>query len=101
MEREMRHAVYGQKELYSDPKVPALVSAAYGVLSQAACDKLPLESEGFRKAWGEIVSEANGQNAVFSLIDQLECRLLRSRAVGRFIYRHSPQLMRRWMARFS
>ncbi len=101
MEKGLRHASFKKDDLYSDAKVPTIVEAAYRLLSSAAADNPSLFSDEFRDQWNEIAATARASNATFSLIDQMEGQLLRSRALGRFIYRNSPQLLRRWLARFA
>ncbi len=101
LDQGLRHTTFTISDLTADPRVPALVIKAYEVLSDVASDKLPLQSQEFRQRWGAIVAETMKQNSIFRLIDQMDNRLVRSRYFARIIYRHSPRMVRKWMARFA
>jgi hypothetical protein len=101
LENGLRHTTFTRADLAADPRVPGLVIKAYDALSDAACDKLPLQSQEFRQRWSSIVAEAMDRNSTFRLIDQLDNRLTRSRYIARIIYRNSPHFFRRWVAQFA
>ncbi len=101
LDKGLRHTTFTAADLAADPRVPGLVIRAYETLSDVASDKLALQSQEFRQRWGAIAAEAMDRNSTFRLIDQLNNRLARSRYLARIIYRHSPRLMRKWMARFA
>ncbi len=101
LQKDLCHSTHAADDLHADPRVPALVRRTYALLSEAAFDRIPLTSPEFRDAWEQIAAEAKDRNPMFRLIDQMDQRLVRSRAFGRLIYRNSPGVLRRWMARFA
>lgn len=101
LQKDLCHSTQAADDLHGDPRVPALVRRTYSLLSEAAFDRIPLSSPEFRIALEKIAAEARDRNPMFRLIDQMDQRLVRSRALGRMIYRNSPGFIRRWMARFA
>ncbi len=101
LQEDLRHAGHGSSDMHADPRVPAIVRRAYSLLAEAACDRMPLDSTRFREAWSAIAAEAKDRNPMFRLIDHMDRRIVRSRALGRMVYRNSPGFVRRWLTRFA